>query len=59
MEAAGVSDDDDVDGRGGEEEDAQHRLLHRFAEVLLEVGGVGEVDHHHGKVDVVGGGLTN
>ena len=51
-QAAGVGDDDEVDRVGGEEEDAQHRLLDRVAEVLGEAGGVGQVDHHHGKVDV-------
>ena len=51
-QAAGVGDDDEVDRVDGEEEDAQHRLLDRVAEVLGEAGGVGQVDHHHGKVDV-------
>ena len=59
MEAARVCDDDEVDGGGREEEDAQDRLLHRLAEVLLEVGGVGQVDHHHGKVDVLGRWLAD
>ena len=51
-QAAGVGDDDEVDRVDGEEEDAQHRLLDRVAEVLGEAGGGGQVDHHHGKVDV-------
>ena len=58
-QAAGVGDDDEVDRVGGEEEDAQHRLLDRVAEVLGETGGVGQVDHHHGKVDVVVRWLTD
>ena len=53
METARVGDNNEVDGGDREEEDAQHRLLHCLLEVVLEVGGVGEVDHHHGKVDVV------
>ena len=53
MEAARFGDDNEVDGGDREEEDAQHRLLHRLLEAVFEVGGVGEVDHHHGKVDVV------
>ena len=59
MKAARVGDDDEVDGGDGEEEDAQHSLLHRLAKVLLEVGGVGKIDHHHDKVDVVGRWLTD
>ena len=59
MEAARVGDNDEVDGGDREEEDAQHSLLHRLAKVLLEVGGVGKIDHHHGKVDVVGRWLTD
>ena len=51
-QAASVGDDDEVDRVGGEEEDAEHRLLDRVAEVLGEAGGAGQVDHHHGKVDV-------
>ena len=51
-QAAGVGDDDEVDRVGGEEEDTQHRLPDRLLEVLGEAGGVGQVDHHHGKVDV-------
>ena len=59
METARVGDNNEVDGGDREEEDAQQRLLHRLSEVVLEVGGVGEVDHHHGKVDVVGRWLTD
>ena len=51
-QAADVGDDDEVDWVDGEEEDAQHRLLDRVAEGLGEAGGAGQVDHHHGKVDV-------
>ena len=53
METARVGDNNEVDGGDREEEDAQHRLLHRVLEAVFEVGGVREVDHHHGKVDVV------
>ena len=59
MKTARVCDNDEVDWGDREEEEAQHRLLHRLAEVLAELGGVGQVDHHHAEVDVVGRWLTD